>query len=649
MLIEELGGRHYAWRDVNWIAFRLDTRFVLMRGTIMASLPKLQFPVFISYACADFRIANAIRDLIETEQSPPDLIAEQERSMADRQAVNPMHPLLQEQFPGIEPVHPQRESIMMDAPPMRMIPPDLAGKVNRLCILTGEKEGFGRLLEDGWHANMPSWMSGMALRMGEANSLLFVCTPNSLESDAVQSELSWFSSTRPDKEIWIARVNGTSPARELLDQPNVKCFEFTVDVDSMLEQIDEATNQAEAESRWVDARFLLTELLNLYRLKGASALEYTTPLCRRGNAELKAGAQYLATKSFEIASELAEEAFPPLRVNALNLLAYTYSHWLTLDSDVQKEHLCLARDCWSEALSIAHKAEWQDVFAEFGELRDACQEQHEWVNNVLGSQARDKLLSSELLALAARSGDLGETIQLLNSGQDPTCVTAHGDTILGLACHGGHDSVVEALLSHGAEIEKLSSSGYSALHFAVDNGDGKTAEALLRHGANVNRKGPAGIDALLLAVQENREEITKLLLLKGAEVNTREDTEGLTPLIIACHWGRVGIARVLIDNGADIEIRDNWGWTPLMKAAAYGHTEIVDALLESGARVNAITNEGISALYIAAQEGQVSAVRTLIDANADPNLARNGQITPLDVATHKGHADIVSLLQQRRQ
>ena len=57
--------------------------------------------------------------------------------------------------------------------------------------------------------------------------------------------------------------------------------------------------------------------------------------------------------------------------------------------------------------------------------------------------------------------------------------------------------------------------------------------------------------------------------------------------------------KLLLDNGADVNARDNGGNTPLIMASMCGRIEVVSMLLKNGADVNATTNSGYSALKLA--------------------------------------------------
>jgi len=81
-------------------------------------------------------------------------------------------------------------------------------------------------------------------------------------------------------------------------------------------------------------------------------------------------------------------------------------------------------------------------------------------------------------------------------------------------------------------------------------------------------------------------DIVKLLVRNGADVNLR-DEEGKTPLHYAIENGEIGTIAFLLASRCEINSWDKEMRTPLQDAASLGQAEIVKALIESGANVNA--------------------------------------------------------------
>jgi len=65
--------------------------------------------------------------------------------------------------------------------------------------------------------------------------------------------------------------------------------------------------------------------------------------------------------------------------------------------------------------------------------------------------------------------------------------------------------------------------------------------------------------------------------------NIRSRGFGETPLHVVAVWGDLDSARILIHEGACLDVPGEQGCTPLHEAAMQGHVEVVKLLLASGA------------------------------------------------------------------
>ncbi|HEX4797429.1 MAG TPA: ankyrin repeat domain-containing protein [Humisphaera sp.] len=97
---------------------------------------------------------------------------------------------------------------------------------------------------------------------------------------------------------------------------------------------------------------------------------------------------------------------------------------------------------------------------------------------------------------------------------------------------------------------------------------------------------------------------------------------GATPLLAAVHRGNRATVDLLLDAGADVNVRSHW-W-----AGGFGvlddHHALVDHLISRGAKLNA---------YSAAKLGRINALRAMIDADPAAVHLRGGDgQTPLHVA-----------------
>ena len=106
--------------------------------------------------------------------------------------------------------------------------------------------------------------------------------------------------------------------------------------------------------------------------------------------------------------------------------------------------------------------------------------------------------------------------------------------------------------------------------------------------------------------------------------------------------------RWLIENGADINSKDQYGQTALMNAAHRGQVELVRLLIENDADLNITAKYNLSALMLSLIAGHSDVARLLIEAGADVNLRSNMNFySALHLAENAGYSEIVALLQQK--
>jgi hypothetical protein len=131
----------------------------------------------------------------------------------------------------------------------------------------------------------------------------------------------------------------------------------------------------------------------------------------------------------------------------------------------------------------------------------------------------------------------------------------------------------------------------TALTTAAKEGDIPTLQKLLDGGANINENGMANTYAgppLSHAAYACRVDAAKYLISRGADVSaTGTGAGGQRPLHVAARYNCVEVAKVLLDAGADINLRanDTWG-SPLVFAAHDGNVKMVKFLIERGADVD---------------------------------------------------------------
>lgn len=146
--------------------------------------------------------------------------------------------------------------------------------------------------------------------------------------------------------------------------------------------------------------------------------------------------------------------------------------------------------------------------------------------------------------------------------------------------------------------------GFSLLHFAVVGNHPDKAVMLLNQGALINMQDKEnGCTPLLLAVKKAHAKVIDVLLERGADVN-KPTKFGYTPLMIAAELGLMKITQKLLKQGAKVNVSTNDGVkTPLLSALMKKHISVAKLLLDAGADVFAKNEFGVSAVDYVQKEG----------------------------------------------
>lgn len=209
------------------------------------------------------------------------------------------------------------------------------------------------------------------------------------------------------------------------------------------------------------------------------------------------------------------------------------------------------------------------------------------------------------------------------------------------------------LLQYGADVNVKTKEGQSPLMISTKRNNASIVKAFLDKGVDVNARDNDGRTALFEAVNLDRigsKIIVQMLLDAGAGV---EDKDNDANTILSNAIGKdVDILGMILSRGANPNTATSCGRFPLMIAANYGYNQAAKLLIENGAQVNAIAEgddvcrgyRGDSALRLAAENGHIDVVQTLINNRADVNARDHDGKTALTLSTKRGHAEIAELL-----
>jgi len=145
-------------------------------------------------------------------------------------------------------------------------------------------------------------------------------------------------------------------------------------------------------------------------------------------------------------------------------------------------------------------------------------------------------------------------------------------------------------------------------------------------------------------------DLIKLLADEQVDINWYlNDEHHSTVLIYTCRqeaaWNHSGLALLLLNAGANVDIKDRDGNTALIFASYNDHPEVVKFLLDAEADPNLQNKKLWTALMSAAWSNRKEIVRLLVNAGADKSIRNEEGNTALSLARMRQYGDIELLLE----
>ncbi len=238
--------------------------------------------------------------------------------------------------------------------------------------------------------------------------------------------------------------------------------------------------------------------------------------------------------------------------------------------------------------------------------------------------------------------------------------------------------ILKTLINNGVDINLQNTDKNTILHAIVYREDIEALEFLINNGADISIVNKYGDTALIIASRNINIDIIKLLIMNNVDVNFQNKYTGITALMQVAmpdscisdvnfqnkhtritdliqgaipvlyisndeHQKKADIVKLLIKNGADVNILDKQGKNAYW-FAQYDNTEkISDILIENGTNTNVKLNK-TNDLMVACKNGDLKKVQFLINTGIDVNLQNEKENTALIFAVKYQHKDIVELL-----
>jgi ankyrin repeat protein len=249
---------------------------------------------------------------------------------------------------------------------------------------------------------------------------------------------------------------------------------------------------------------------------------------------------------------------------------------------------------------------------------------------------------------------------LLTNEADPAACDLDGNDVAQLASIWGRTNALCVLASRNVSLEHTNSSGLTPLQ-AVANIPAsapfrlgwRAPSPLAAHGAKLRDTTfelllqlGAKPDLLSYIALQRTNDVSAMLARDPKSVLARDGANGSALHWVAQHYNPA-IARMLITNGAPLEVINAQCQTPLDLVATIGHIEVAKLFVGAGATLKRPPGMR-TPLHLAAERGFLDLVELFVNCGADLEAECDGHLTALDLAARANKENVVRLLVARK-
>jgi len=212
------------------------------------------------------------------------------------------------------------------------------------------------------------------------------------------------------------------------------------------------------------------------------------------------------------------------------------------------------------------------------------------------------------------------------------------EEFLNAARAGDIEQLKTLLAANPALLNERNELGQSAILLARYHRKAAAVDFLLSQNPDLNLHEAAAVGAL--------DRVRTIVRERGRLIDSHSK-DGFTPLALASFFGHAAVAQYLIDQGANVSLAANnpMKVAPLHAAVSGRHFEIARMLVDNDADVNARQQQGWTPLHGAAQGGDQELVKLLLAKGADREARADTGQTALDLAMTHGHGAVAALLE----
>jgi ankyrin repeat protein len=237
-----------------------------------------------------------------------------------------------------------------------------------------------------------------------------------------------------------------------------------------------------------------------------------------------------------------------------------------------------------------------------------------------------------LVALSKKNFELARW--LIERGADLYHSNESNYTSFGVSCEFAETDFIEWILQNKGDFKGIEGGialcdvierkNWKMVHFLIDNFVGSETD-------------PLGFSFLALAVENssNQDIIKKLLKYPGVDINQTLNDELNTSLHISVESQDLEILKLLLDQGADPNRKNEKLISPLHNVSIFGQEnalELAKVLLEAGANINSQDNKGMTPLHCAVENQKKTLTEFLIRRGASLQVEDNEKQNPLERA-----------------
>lgn len=227
-----------------------------------------------------------------------------------------------------------------------------------------------------------------------------------------------------------------------------------------------------------------------------------------------------------------------------------------------------------------------------------------------------------------------------------------GNTALHTAVELSRIDMVKYLKDKGADVNETNNQKRTPLHLAVLNGNVTILETLLKWDKiEIDARDNDGASALHIASQLGLEVMVMKLLEKSRQKGkpilniVTKDTE-YTALHLAVAHGKRRIVELLVQAGADMEMKTTTGFSVLHLSAMQGNMGVFEYLCRQGLDFNSRDINEMTPLHLALNFRNKYIAIGLIQSGAELNQEDCHKWTPLHYAVAHNLIDVVRILLQ---